>query len=215
MLVNVARSAEEANVQAGVTPPGDEEEEREPTLEEELKPSSNLQPGLLKYARRLRLALVGAGRGAGFFVSGVAWCPKLVGDGMSLRKVESEGAELTAKPAVVKKYANRRLYNTATSSYVTLDELSQMVRKGDDFVVYDAKTGEDITRSVLTQIILEEDGKVAISCRSASCASSSVITITACRRSCRAISSSAWRTSRAIRSRSAATSSRRSAASSR
>src|SRR5687767_5206055 len=78
---------------------------------------------------------------------------------MSLRKVEGEGAELTAKVAVVKKYANRRLYNTATSSYVTLDVLSQMVRKGDDFVVFYAKTGEDITRSVLTQIILEEDGK--------------------------------------------------------
>jgi polyhydroxyalkanoate synthesis repressor PhaR len=60
---------------------------------------------------------------------------------------------------VVKKYANRRLYNTATSSYVTLDELSQMVRKGEEFVVFDAKTGEDITRSVLTQIILEEDSK--------------------------------------------------------
>lgn len=63
------------------------------------------------------------------------------------------------KVAVVKKYANRRLYNTATSSYVTLDELSKMVRVGKDFVVYDAKTGEDLTRSVLTQIILEEDSK--------------------------------------------------------
>ena len=61
--------------------------------------------------------------------------------------------------AVVKKYANRRLYNTRTSSYVTLDELSQMVREAKEFVVYDAKSGEDITRSVLTQIILEEDGK--------------------------------------------------------
>jgi polyhydroxyalkanoate synthesis repressor PhaR len=61
--------------------------------------------------------------------------------------------------AVVKKYANRRLYNTASSSYVTLDDLSKMVRDGDDFVVYDAKTGEDLTRSILTQIILEEDGK--------------------------------------------------------
>ena len=61
--------------------------------------------------------------------------------------------------AVVKKYANRRLYNTATSSYVTLDELCQMVRGGKDFIVFDAKTGEDITRSVLTQIILEEDSK--------------------------------------------------------
>ena len=60
---------------------------------------------------------------------------------------------------VVKKYANRRLYNTATSSYVTLDELSQMVRDGEEFVVFDAKSGDDITRSVLTQIILEEDAK--------------------------------------------------------
>jgi polyhydroxyalkanoate synthesis repressor PhaR len=77
---------------------------------------------------------------------------------MSLRQAELS-AEATVKPAVVKKYANRRLYNTATSSYVTLDELSHMVRKGEEFVVYDAKTGEDITRSVLTQIILEEDGK--------------------------------------------------------
>jgi polyhydroxyalkanoate synthesis repressor PhaR len=63
------------------------------------------------------------------------------------------------KVAVVKKYANRRLYNTATSSYVTLDDLSKMVRAGDHFVVYDAKTREDLTRSILTQIILEEDGK--------------------------------------------------------
>ena len=77
---------------------------------------------------------------------------------MSLRKADPD-SEAVNKPAVVKKYANRRLYNTATSSYVTLDELSQMVRKGDEFVVYDAKTGEDITRSVLTQIILEEDSK--------------------------------------------------------
>lgn len=77
---------------------------------------------------------------------------------MSLRKADPE-AEGTTKVAVVKKYANRRLYNTATSSYVTLDELSQMVRRGEEFVVFDAKTGEDITRSVLTQIILEEDSK--------------------------------------------------------
>ncbi len=59
----------------------------------------------------------------------------------------------------IKKYANRRLYNTATSSYVTLDHLCQMVKDGEDFVVYDAKTGEDITRSVLTQIIVEEEAK--------------------------------------------------------
>lgn len=60
---------------------------------------------------------------------------------------------------VIKKYANRRLYNTATSSYVTLDFLSDMVKNGEDFVVYDAKSGEDITHSVLTQIIFEEESK--------------------------------------------------------
>jgi len=62
-------------------------------------------------------------------------------------------------PVVVKKYANRRLYNTESSSYITLDTLAEMVRNGRDFVVYDAKTGEDITRSVLTQIIVEEESK--------------------------------------------------------
>ena len=60
---------------------------------------------------------------------------------------------------VIKKYANRRLYNTATSTYVTLDDLATMVKAGTDFIVYDAKTGEDITRSVLTQIIVEQEGK--------------------------------------------------------
>lgn len=69
----------------------------------------------------------------------------------------------TEKPAdgvtVIKKYANRRLYNTATSSYVTLEHLCQMVKDGEEFVVYDAKTGEDITRPVLAQIIFEEEGK--------------------------------------------------------
>ncbi len=64
-----------------------------------------------------------------------------------------------APPVVVKKYANRRLYNTESSSYITLDSLAEMVRDGKDFVVYDAKTGEDITRSVLTQIIVEEESK--------------------------------------------------------
>jgi len=59
----------------------------------------------------------------------------------------------------IKKYANRRLYNTATSSYVTLDYLADMVKSGEDFIVYDAKTGEDITHSVLTQIIFEEESK--------------------------------------------------------
>ena len=60
---------------------------------------------------------------------------------------------------VVKKYANRRLYNTESSSYITLDNLAGMIRIGRDFVVYDAKTGEDITRGVLTQIIVEEESK--------------------------------------------------------
>lgn len=62
-------------------------------------------------------------------------------------------------PITIKKYANRRLYNTATSSYVTLDHLSQMVKDGSEFVVFDAKTGEDITRQVLTHIIVEEESK--------------------------------------------------------
>ncbi|HCX66836.1 polyhydroxyalkanoate synthesis repressor PhaR [Parvibaculum sp.] len=60
---------------------------------------------------------------------------------------------------VIKKYANRRLYNTSTSSYVTLDHLCEMVKQSKEFVVRDAKTGDDITRSVLTQIIFEEEGK--------------------------------------------------------
>ena len=70
------------------------------------------------------------------------------------RRVEGE-------PVVIKKYANRRLYNTASSSYVTLDHLAEMVRQGVDFVVYDAKTNEDLTRGVLTQIIFEEENNGA------------------------------------------------------
>lgn len=70
---------------------------------------------------------------------------------------EKSGGE--KPPVVIKKYANRRLYNTATSSYVTLDDLSRMVKGGDQFVVFDAKTGEDITRAVLIQIIVEEEQK--------------------------------------------------------
>ncbi|HUC10013.1 MAG TPA: polyhydroxyalkanoate synthesis repressor PhaR [Stellaceae bacterium] len=65
----------------------------------------------------------------------------------------------TSKPVIVKKYANRRLYNTATSSYVTLDDLAKLIKEGGDFVAHDAKTGEDITRSVLTQIIVEQEQK--------------------------------------------------------
>lgn len=63
------------------------------------------------------------------------------------------------KPVTIKKYANRRLYNTGASAYVTLDDLAEMVKAGEDFVVYDAKSGEDITRSVLAQIIFEQEGK--------------------------------------------------------
>ena len=69
--------------------------------------------------------------------------------------------DVDMQPVVVKKYANRRLYNTESSSYITLDTLAEMVRAGRDFVVYDAKSGDDITRSVLTQIIVEEEGKGA------------------------------------------------------
>jgi polyhydroxyalkanoate synthesis repressor PhaR len=65
----------------------------------------------------------------------------------------------TAEPVTIKKYANRRLYNTGTSTYVTLEDLASMVKTGEDFVVFDAKTGEDITRSVLTQIIFEQENK--------------------------------------------------------
>ena len=64
-----------------------------------------------------------------------------------------------SKPVIIKKYANRRLYNTETSSYVTLEDLGEMVRLERDFLVYDAKTGEDLTHSVLTQIIVEEEGR--------------------------------------------------------
>jgi len=76
---------------------------------------------------------------------------------------EGTGADASGNASgervVIKKYANRRLYNTASSSYVTLEHLSEMVKQGVDFVVYDAKTNEDITRSVLTQIIFEEESQ--------------------------------------------------------
>ena len=70
------------------------------------------------------------------------------------KPAKGEGAQV-----VIKKYANRRLYNTASSTYVTLDHLAQMVRDDVDFVVFDAKSGDDITRSVLAQIIFEEESK--------------------------------------------------------
>ena len=63
------------------------------------------------------------------------------------------------EPVTIKKYANRRLYNTGTSTYVTLEDLAVMVKAGENFVVFDAKSGEDITRSVLAQIIFEQENK--------------------------------------------------------
>jgi polyhydroxyalkanoate synthesis repressor PhaR len=71
----------------------------------------------------------------------------------------ADKSDTSEDTVVIKKYANRRLYNTEKSSYVTLDHLAEMVREGQDFVVTDAKSGEDITRSVLTQIIFEEESK--------------------------------------------------------
>ncbi len=65
----------------------------------------------------------------------------------------------TSEPTIIKKYANRRLYNTGTSTYVTLEDLAVMVKGEEDFIVFDAKSGDDITRSVLTQIIFEQEGK--------------------------------------------------------
>jgi polyhydroxyalkanoate synthesis repressor PhaR len=81
-------------------------------------------------------------------------CLKRVGR----RKRVSAMAE-EKEPVTIKKYANRRLYNTGTSTYVTLEDLAAMVKDGEDFVVFDAKTGEDITRSVLAQIIFEQENK--------------------------------------------------------
>jgi polyhydroxyalkanoate synthesis repressor PhaR len=73
--------------------------------------------------------------------------------------MSDEGGDAQGEAVVIKKYANRRLYNTASSSYVTLEHLSEMVRENVDFVVQDAKTGEDITRSVLAQIIFEQESR--------------------------------------------------------
>lgn len=78
---------------------------------------------------------------------------------MNEKSQATSAAEGEQPPITIKKYANRRLYNTATSCYVTLDYLAQLVKAGAEFAVYDAKTGEDITRSVLTHIIVEEEAK--------------------------------------------------------
>lgn len=86
----------------------------------------------------------------------VAEKPRTEGRG---RRSQTDHGHVPEGVIVIKKYANRRLYNTASSSYVTLDHLCQMIKEGTDFVVFDAKSGDDITRSVLTQIIVEEEGK--------------------------------------------------------
>jgi polyhydroxyalkanoate synthesis repressor PhaR len=81
-------------------------------------------------------------------------------NGSASSETSAEAASGAAsEPVVIKKYANRRLYNTAASTYVTLEHLSEMVREGVDFVVLDAKSGDDITRSVLTQIIFEQESR--------------------------------------------------------
>ncbi len=72
---------------------------------------------------------------------------------------KTKGGAANGDPVVIKKYANRRLYNTSTSAYVTLDDLAKMVREGVDFVVFDAKTNEELTRQILTQIIFEEESR--------------------------------------------------------
>jgi len=77
----------------------------------------------------------------------------------SVTDKKSEGGKTRDGMVVIKKYANRRLYNTATSAYVTLDDLARMVREGVEFVVYDAKTNDDLTRQILTQIIFEEESR--------------------------------------------------------
>lgn len=80
---------------------------------------------------------------------------------MTASNTAANKGKAEADPVIIKKYANRRLYNTARSSYVTLDHLAEMVKEDKDFVVRDAKSGDDITRSVLTQIIFEEETKGA------------------------------------------------------
>jgi polyhydroxyalkanoate synthesis repressor PhaR len=80
--------------------------------------------------------------------------PAATGSGGSQQRMAK-----SEEPITIKKYANRRLYNTGTSTYVTLEDLATMVKAGENFIVYDAKTNEDITRSVLTQIIFEQENK--------------------------------------------------------
>jgi polyhydroxyalkanoate synthesis repressor PhaR len=89
----------------------------------------------------------------------VAFSPAAMPSGSRFPLVLCEPMAKSETPTTIKKYANRRLYNTGTSTYVTLEDLASMVKSGEDFLVYDAKTGEDITRSVLAQIIFEQENK--------------------------------------------------------
>jgi polyhydroxyalkanoate synthesis repressor PhaR len=117
-----------------------------------------LQCGIRRRAAQrifLHLQLCGAGRRFLRNISRYASGRHHVSD----EQKSEAGNKKSGPKIVIKKYANRRLYNTATSSYVTLEDLSRMVKEGADFAVFDAKTGDDITRSVLTQIIFEEEGK--------------------------------------------------------
>jgi polyhydroxyalkanoate synthesis repressor PhaR len=110
---------------------------------------------MLQCGRQERVAL------PRFFALAIVRCrAQIFGSTLRFREFSVSEDQNKAKNAtVIKKYANRRLYNTATSTYVTLEDLAKMVKDGTDFIVYDAKTGEDITRSVLTQIIFEEENK--------------------------------------------------------
>jgi polyhydroxyalkanoate synthesis repressor PhaR len=111
------------------------------------RPESRVNPPRIRRPpprRRSRLRQIG-----GLRVTNRFMLP--CGEGLHMAK--------TDVPVTIKKYANRRLYNTGTSTYVTLEDLASMVKAGEDFVVYDAKTGEDITRSVLAQIIFEQENK--------------------------------------------------------
>lgn len=86
-------------------------------------------------------------------------CPRRNAGGFPVLGSMCEPMAKTDQPTTIKKYANRRLYNTGTSTYVTLEDLATMVKDGEDFLVFDAKTGDDITRSVLAQIIFEQENK--------------------------------------------------------
>jgi polyhydroxyalkanoate synthesis repressor PhaR len=96
---------------------------------------------------------------SGHIPSGPAACAFGYLDLMAADKVATDKQSTEKQPTVIKKYANRRLYHTGTSTYVTLEDLATMVRNGEDFAVFDAKSGEEITRSVLTQIIFEQENK--------------------------------------------------------